>query len=269
MFDRLPIKNDMDSDRGRTKFEAAFAILIVTAGSLFVRVGQAGDTPRKDHSKIDCIYCHTPVADIASDEIPIFDASKQCGNCHRTRTSGKETQLTFHVTSSKNCTECHLFHETDRITAGNTSFKFRFDKRSSQMTVCSSCHGLGENPAMISEGHKRAAVLYHADYGQMAGLSPSQACMLCHSENASTNEASEGLTIPQFREHDDHPMSVKVVSGEGEPGNRIRFAIDPRLQLFNGKIECQTCHSLTSQSQGRLRDFASFTELCNGCHILD
>lgn len=259
----------MNSDRVRTKIEAAIAILLMAVASLFVRVGQAGDTPRKDHSKIDCSYCHSPVADVASDEMPVFDASQQCGNCHQPRTGAKETQLIFHLANSKHCTDCHSFHETDYITAGTQTFRFRFDKRSSQISLCASCHGSGENPAMISDGHKRAAVLFHADYGQMAGLTPSQACILCHGENASTNEASDGLTIPQFQEHNDHPLGVKVVPGAGEPGNRIRFAIDSRLRLFDGKIECQTCHSLTSQSKGRLRDFSSFTELCSGCHVLD
>jgi hypothetical protein len=259
----------MLSDRVRIKIEAAITILLITTASLFVRVGQAGDSPRKDHSKVDCTFCHLPVADVASDEIPVFAASKQCETCHQLRTGADERQLTFHKTSSKSCTDCHSFHETDQVRTGQQAFKVRFDRRSSQIVICASCHGHGENPDMISDGHKRAAILYHTDYGQMAGLSPSQACMLCHAQGASINEASEGLTIPQFQEHSDHPLGVKVEPGRGEPGNRIRFAINPRLVLFDGKIECQTCHSLTSQTHGRLRGFTSFTELCSGCHMVD
>ena len=259
----------MFSDRARTRFEFAIALLFTAIAASFVKVGQAGETPSKHHSRIDCSFCHTPVADVASDEMPVFDGSRQCGNCHQRKATDDKVGLTFHAASSKRCTDCHSFHETEQITAAGETFRFRFDRQSSQMTLCGSCHAKGENPTMISDGHQKASILYHADHGILAKLTPSQACMLCHEQNASRNAANEGLTVPQFQQHNDHPLSVKVVAGSGEPGNRIRFAIDSRLPLFDGKIECQTCHSLSSQSKGRLRDFSSFTELCKGCHLVD
>lgn len=242
---------------------------MVVLAATFIQVGKAGDSPRKDHSKIECSYCHAAVADIASDELPNFDLSRQCQSCHKVGAGKESSQLSFHRTSNKRCGECHSFHETDQISASGQTFRFRFDKHSSQMAVCASCHGEGENPTMLSEGHKQAAQLYHADYGRFAELSPSQSCMLCHSESGPVGDLAARLKVPRFQDHGDHPLGVQVVAGSGEPGNRIKVRIDSRLRLVDGKIECQTCHTLSGQTHARLRDFTSLTELCNGCHSLE
>lgn len=253
----------------RTKFEVAFLLVGALFAITFVRIGQAGDSPSKGHAKIDCSYCHASVADIGDEAMPNLELSRHCQDCHRQRPNDESTDLTFHTMSNKQCGDCHSFHETDQITADGQDFRFRFDKRSSQVAICASCHGEGENPAMLSAGHRQAAQIYHSDYGQFAGLSPSQACMLCHSESGPSSDLAAGLKIPRFQDHGDHPLGVKVIPGSGEPGNMIKLNLDSRLKLVGGNIECQTCHSLSANTHARLRDFTSLTELCQGCHSVE
>lgn len=253
----------------RTKIEVAVLALLFTVASFYIHVGQAGESQHKNHDSVECSYCHVPVADIVGDEPLVIDLNRNCRTCHAPEKADQTSGLTFH-SSSKPCSACHSFHAPDQIHAAERTFRYRFDRNSQQRTQCFSCHGDGENLALLSDGHKRAAAVYHSDYTKLTSASPSQSCMLCHSETSSLNaEFTEGLMIPKFTEHGDHPMGVKVVAGRGEPGNRMRFIIDSRLRLFDGKVECQTCHSLSATTKDRLVPFTSTTELCNGCHLLD
>ena len=54
--------------------------------------------------------------------------------------------------------------------------------------------------------------------------------------------------------------------GSGRGQNKIRQTLDERIELFDGRIECQTCHSMASQTKYLLADFESATALCQGCH---
>lgn len=253
----------------RTKIEVAVLTLLFTVASLYIHIGQAGESQHGNHRTTDCAFCHTLVVDITSEAAPALDLNRYCLGCHDARKIDMNSPLTFHTATSQ-CTNCHSFHAPDIIVAGDRTFKYRFDRNSRQRTLCVSCHGKGENPNLISEGHRRAANLYHADYEILAGLTPSQACMLCHSENSNLDpQVTSGLQVPQFPNHSSHPVSIKVVPGKGEPGNKIKFVIDQRLRLFDGSLECQTCHSLSAMTPDRLANFPNTTEMCNGCHLLN
>jgi predicted CXXCH cytochrome family protein len=45
--------------------------------------------------------------------------------------------------------------------------------------------------------------------------------------------------------------------------------IDSHLVLYNNRIECQTCHSLTSNKNNLIAGFSDSSELCTGCHVRD
>ncbi len=50
------------------------------------------------------------------------------------------------------------------------------------------------------------------------------------------------------------------------PLHRIEDWDCPRLPLPAGRLECQTCHSLTAGTKDLLIPFADPYALCNGCH---
>lgn len=177
-----------------------------------------------------------------------------------------ELALSFHGAKDADCVRCHSFHETSRISLNSVELRFDFSNqvRSAQ---CFSCHGEGTRTVGLSSGHQAAAELYHSD--QFGGLTASQSCLVCHSESAEALTGLLGKAVtraPRFSEHGTHPVGVPVKTGAGRPGNKIRGEIDGRIRIFNGNIECQSCHNLTARTRGRLVAFEESSDLCLGCH---
>jgi len=214
------------------------------------------------HEKADCNKCHTFVASTGSSARPV-NRSEQCLTCHSSSPGSNE--LAFHG-GNQDCLECHNYHRTGTILAVDREFHFDFS--SDRLTQqCRSCHTGSSRPTNLSPGHQAAVSVYHSDSFQLSGLSPSQGCMLCHSTGSQLTAPSTGkLTAPKFSQHASHPVGLTVVPGAGRGKNKIRQEIDPRIELFDGRIECQTCHSMTSGSQYLMADFESATAMCQGCH---
>jgi predicted CXXCH cytochrome family protein len=260
----------MRNYRARTALELGLITAVVALMALFIRPGQGTEDFRKIHGGVDCVKCHAPVADIAESEF-IPDATSQCLVCHSQERLTAGSRLLFHRSEGRACVECHAFHRPDEITVRGVSFHLRFT-RSNQQALCGSCHSEDGHVENISGGHLRAAQLYHSDNQVLTGLSASSACLLCHSSEmnrtASMASTTLELKIPEFADHG-HPVGVPVIPGSGQPGNRIRERLDPRLPLFDQKMECQTCHSLTGSDRYLLTASMSSQELCQGCHQVD
>jgi predicted CXXCH cytochrome family protein len=247
------------------------ALLLTAAFLPRIEPGNAGESPVASHFNIDCASCHAQVADVTGDGLgmPSYDA--KCRNCHTNLNQVDQTSaLSFHQNPSRPCSNCHSFHNPEEIVAGKRPFLIRFEQKS-RFNQCRACHGAGENLSALSEGHLVAAKLFHSDFRIVGHLTPSQACLACHSERSTTSaELSSAMAVtPRFADHASHPVGVQVVPGSGRDGNRIRMQLDSRLQLFGGRMECQTCHSLSSSLPNHLAGFKDRDDLCRGCHQLD
>ncbi|MCA9728353.1 MAG: hypothetical protein KC729_11765 [Candidatus Eisenbacteria bacterium] len=141
---------------------------------------------------------------------------------------------------------------------------------------CRTCHVRGQSLSAVTGGHREALALYHGGIETLAALSPSEACLTCHSVNAGPLLASvepiapsAGPEPPRFDEHGSHPYgmpAVQMFTG----GNRfLKAGVDPQLPLFSGRLECQTCHQLTAGNDDLLVPYPTKYDLCYGCHRLD
>lgn len=224
------------------------------------------------HSQIACSECHALRAELGGG-IPAEPIHrKQCERCHAPEaTSPGGIPLDFHSDGARGCGECHSFHDTEEITVGEECFRVSFEN-SFQRAQCYSCHKPLARLSDLSPGHRAAAVIYHSDFSVLGRLSSSESCLICHSQSAAVSIGELGehaRSAPRFDEHGSHPVSVPVRPGNGQPGNKICADIDNRIQLFGGRIECQSCHSLTSRNKYRLIAFDSKNDLCRACHQLD
>jgi len=222
------------------------------------------------HSDIACSECHLQVASTAVGTLPDFNA--RCRDCHgENGPTAIGPRLSFHSTADGQCTKCHSFHEVERITAGPTEFLFSFESRR-QRQQCLACHGGRENLSRLSPGHREAARIFHSDYRYAGHLTVSETCMACHDENGSrliSGQLALNTPAPRFELHGSHPVGIEVKAGRGRPGNRIRAAVDSRLTLVRNRIECITCHSLSSETSFHLVGFDTPNDLCRGCHEVD
>lgn len=246
-----------------------FFAAVVLAGVGVIAQSEDHDITKSTsaHKALNCSQCHQVVASIGS-TFPGPSPIKQCRTCHST-SSLVQSDLgrIFHSSPERACSDCHSFHHTSAINAAGREFRF---STSSGRALCTACHTGRGDLANLSPGHELAAKLFHSNSEQLTRLTASQACMTCHSENRTVQlDGVSLLSTPQFSDRHTHPLGEVSFSKVGSQGTTIRKNIDPRLHLFGNRIECQTCHDLTSQSKYLLAGFDSPTALCNGCHLTD
>ena len=227
----------------------------------------ADAAPPKAHESLACGSCHQGGGSFGSrvDGRGVMTSTdRDCLDCHRALATSAADG--FHSAARGDCTSCHVFHEPSLVKAGRK--RFRVDMgRDDHRPHCASCHAAGTSLADLSPGHVEAAAVYHVDTVELNGLSPSDACLRCHSRSGATVDATS--PAPRFAEHASHPFGEKVRRGEGDHVNYIRYDLDPRLPLFDDRIECQTCHALSEPTESRLVAFEDPYAMCLGCHAQD
>lgn len=244
-------------------------VVIIIGVSLLGKAenGPSADATANAHGNIECSLCHPLAASIDASVGAAVVPTKKCRSCHEPGFRSKsELSGLFHQDSNRSCDGCHFYHDPARIVAEGRTFELSQPAGSAS---CLACHNQSGSVVGLSEGHLRAAALYHSDHPALAGLTASQSCLLCHSENQTLQIDGVAMaSVPRFDEHHMHPIGEMKPGGQWSEGGTIRRSIDPRLRLFNNRIECQTCHSLTSQTRYRLVSFDRPQDLCLGCHTL-
>jgi predicted CXXCH cytochrome family protein len=222
---------------------------------------------RDAHDRVTCSRCHTLAAKSEQGGRRPIDPVGACRDCHDIGSLAGETSLSpaFHTDPGRSCRDCHSFHRTERISVGKRQFAFQFGDAALQ-NHCASCHTPAGRLWELSEGHRIAADLYHVDYQELFELSPSEGCLRCHStKSPPVDLRGADLRTPRFNEGASHPLGV-LVTGSGNRSNQVRYELDSRLQLFDRRIECQTCHLVASSTDDLLVWFGSKYEFCRGCH---
>ncbi len=242
---------------------AALVLLAASAGA--ADPGQA-----TAHSGVDCRLCHLRSASGASAGGNASTAA--CRSCHGAHPASTRALATwFHQVrgggaDAPDCVRCHAFHAPDAVATPLGSLSLA-SLRTVDAAHCRSCHGPGHDLAQVSDAHREAARLYHEDAKRLAGLSPSEGCLGCHSGNKASFWRERGAeTGPRFDEHASHPFGIAVRAGQTIPGSRLRADLDSRLPLPAGRLECQTCHLLTATTRDLLIPFDPPRDLCLGCH---
>jgi len=220
----------------------------------------AGVVPEA-HRETECAGCHSGGV---SPQRAVAAVTQRCTDCHDNSSLNKVAD--FHGNSGGRCLECHTFHEPSLSTV-MAGLEKQIGTESMESGHCQSCHNPRGNLANLSPAHRTAADLYHADASKLKGISPSQACLNCHSNRSSSDwqEKTAGAEIV-FNEHASHPYGIRVVPGSGNSSNWIALDIDKRLPLFDERLECQTCHLLTAGNDDLMIPFETKYDLCKGCH---
>ncbi|SYZ72624.1 hypothetical protein TRIP_C20739 [Candidatus Zixiibacteriota bacterium] len=231
---------------------------------------RTGQEQKGEHSHISCNTCHEVMAQLNNEGFNIRGINNRCRSCHQVIASPDGgANLSFHSDNSRSCLDCHLFHNQTELKAG--ALRFQVDYSAHNLAgVCGTCHSEGGDLNKLSPGHRDAAKLFHSDYRALAPLSPSETCLMCHAKNSMVaSDIVNTANMPRFTEHQSHPLGIPVVANIGTGGYLVRADIDPRIRLFSGKIECQSCHTLTSGPSALADGFSDATDLCRGCHIRD
>ena len=250
----------------------ATAVALIVSGGPDRVAGQSAEASvPAAHEQASCRKCHTGQAS------PAEVADSRCLSCHHEKTGARlaaaapgtpAAGLDFHGAGRKGCVACHVFHDPNQVSTAAGPVDLAAAAQADR-GHCKSCHFNGADRSRLSTAHLEAAALYHAKGADLTGQSPSEGCLNCHDRASESPWLQATTSAPiTFQTHASHPYGKLVVPGSGPVGNRMRTEIDPRIPLFDGRIECQTCHDLTSGTKDLLVAFTTPKQMCLGCHDL-
>lgn len=242
---------------------------VVAAICLFAVLGESGFAQSRkadsgNHSQVQCAECHRLLANIDDHFSLDRIRDNKCQSCHLSKpASNPDWNLGFHNNQRTECVNCHSFHQTEIITAIDQKFEFSFNNKN-LLLLCATCHSSSGRLDKLSDGHRLAAdAVYHRDYRKEINLSASAACLSCHGEqNLNRTLDLMGFTPPVFNKEASHPFGIYF-----NPKSNNLSETDGEITLFDGKIECQTCHDLTSSTPDYLKYSGSYKDLCQVCHM--
>lgn len=217
--------------------------------------------PPSAHDTVACRGCHD--SGVAAQGMAGRTLADRCRDCHAAKDLATAAQ--FHDARSGDCLDCHSFHEADRVATASGELSLK-ELGTIDSAHCRSCHVAKGSLGNLSPAHQAAAFLYHFEAGSLAGVSPSEACLRCHANDSDSSWAVYHDESLLFSRHASHPYGVAVTAGAGGAGMPIRTTLDPRIPLFDGRIECQSCHRLTVDQDDLLIRFPAKYDLCLGCH---
>ncbi len=255
----------------RRRSVLALVTVLAAIGLLYFGAGlpltEASLESENAHGQIDCSRCHKmqasiPRADGSGELNSALPSSNDCMQCHTVEQMGSNS---FHNSGYGDCLSCHSFHHSEELTIAGRPASLSTAKAS--VELCADCHGESTTPE-VSPGHRLAAQLIHGEQEGRFAEQPSEFCLLCHDRDASLPIAAPELSeFPRFHVQASHTYGTILVPGSGRPGSQLKIQREfpPEMPLFEGKIECQTCHSLVSGEKYLLTKRIE-QGLCNDCH---
>lgn len=252
----------------QTRSGIALGTLLLLIGLMYfgrlLPDGSAGLESVHPHEGVECGNCHSFGSKAIGGGMT-RPSSQNCLSCH---SPADNANSLFH--SSRvvvECAGCHLFHKPELIIAAKDTMSMNFAVQA--QALCMDCHKSGGLRPEVSTGHQQAAKLIHSQRTVAMAEAPSEFCLTCHgAERTATlgNEISK--SAPRFHVSASHVFGQTMVPGVSRPGSafRIQNNVPTHLSILDGKIECQTCHSMISEN-GYLLSQTIEDGLCGSCHI--
>jgi len=249
----------------RSAVPIAFPLVVVAVAG--VALGDAGPPAPAVHAELACTECHGFTRSGRAAATDPDGADRSCRSCHvLQKASHSASGHAFHDEADRSCLDCHLFHDVRSIKALDYRLSIDFGRASLQ-AICKSCHLPGEPPTARHDREGLAMDFFHSGHPELETLSPSEACLVCHSSDSpSLTLAQPSSHAPQFRAHSSHPFGKVVHPGGKSSAMPVRQDIDSRILLFDRRIECQTCHRAGGSGEDLLVQFERREALCLGCH---
>lgn len=226
--------------------------------------GSAGLESAHPHDAIECQKCHS-FGSKANGSGLSKPGSQSCLSCH---SFADDAGSPFHNSRAvDDCAGCHSFHKPELIIAAQDTMILAFATEA--RALCADCHKLAGLLPEVSTGHRLAAELIHSQRTMKLADAPSEFCLACHGAERTVTLGNGILkSAPRFHVSASHVFGQMITPGASQPGAafRIQNELPTDLSIIDGKIECQTCHSMISENDYLLSQTID-DGLCGSCHI--
>jgi len=258
--------------RWRTPIELLLFVLVFLSASfadesrdiLILESNPNRNYVNEAHQGQDCAKCHAILAYADDSALPLPDPSAGCQSCHAAGTAAAPSESIWHTSENQDCVRCHSFHESNMIFAAGDEFEFSRQSQVQKM-ACLTCHNPSTSLENVAQYHVEARHLFHSDI-PLNAATLSEVCLNCHGGELTPGAADLTTKAISVTHSVSHPIGVEPIPGEGDNTNRIRFQLDPKVALYDGRIECQTCHQLNRSQIAFSSPFEPAYDLCLGCH---
>jgi predicted CXXCH cytochrome family protein len=223
-------------------------------------------------SSDSCLICHdfdpvlshpvgvSPPASMAVPaDLPLERGLVSCVTCHSGISEDHATSLTrapaFNATAHADASLCLRCHDATGSSA-----------REMHAAALGRAHLPGSHQGWAARNASESAVLSSA--------SSSTRCLTCHdgamASDATARTGAVLLGMPS-QGSQAHPVAVEyrlTDPGFGDGALRPESMLDPRVRLFDHRVECASCHSPYSSEPRLLVMSNQGSQLCLSCHDL-
>ncbi len=261
-------------------------LLILSAIGVFCR-----EKNPHDFKKSACILCHTG----NSTDIPgrlreyITDL---CEKCHQDligdsymhpvdiRVTDIDIPADFPLSADGmiTCNTCHDVHSPYELPDGTRSAYLRRPLRGK--AFCDSCHKETSTSApghrtMLGEAHFRSKYIMIDPSQEIDPMSKN--CISCHDGFFATSVSIKAgiwqhSTFSPGQQMANHPIGVDYEAARLKHGRKTDLKpitmVDRRIQFFDGKVGCGSCHNPFSRRHKNLVMNNQGSKLCLTCHII-
>lgn len=271
----------------------SFVLAIFFLGLLCLLVYSLEKNPH-DFTEGECVLCHQGDPARAT-SLAQSSPTLACNNCHADiLKSGfmhpydvkpdqvkipKDFPLSF--TGLIVCTTCHDVHASNLSLLGERTYFLR--RQLVGREFCISCHG--SSGLSGKDGHEIALGEAHfqSEYIAMDGTQDldetSKNCISCHDGSyGSSVSISSGIWQHSSAYATDgmggkHPIGIDYEQARLKAGRKTDLRplalVDERIQFYDGRLGCGTCHDPYSHLDNDLVMSNMRSALCFACHMLD
>jgi predicted CXXCH cytochrome family protein len=242
----------------------------------------------------DCVLCHqgTPASPAS---LTASSLTMACSGCHAdilqsgfmhpvdVRPDRVKIPADFPLsrTGLIVCTTCHAVHEAPLDSLAEKTYFLRRPVRG--RAFCASCHSQeildgGGHQLVLAEAHFRSRYI-STGVGQELDET-SKNCISCHDGSFGSSvpvtgvwQHSSNYGAAGTKLGSKHPIGIDYEEARLKHGRKSDLRplsmVDQRLQLYNGRLGCGTCHDPYSQRENDLVMGNEHSALCFGCHQME
>jgi predicted CXXCH cytochrome family protein len=236
-----------------------------------------------DFSREECLLCHVDYEqDPAMLTMPVSDI---CRRCHDQINSKSSHPVDIYPSTTTvppdlplrngkiTCSTCHNIHKESSNIFGEKSYFLR--RPDTGRDFCITCHTQGISS--VSHADTIDAAHIGSRFRVTDPSEPldavSKECISCHSGilgKTTVLEFGSGVWIHDNPEHS-HPIGADYEESRIERKDaklKPMPQVDKRINFFEGKVGCGSCHDIYSTSQMSLVMSNKGSKLCLACHEL-
>lgn len=181
------------------------------------------------------------------------------------------------------CTTCHRVHAPHQTEYGARTYFLR--RKEQGRTFCASCHrqatlnGDSGHQALLGEAHFQSMFIASDRGGSIDETSRN--CISCHDGTYATSvrvsagvwRHSSNYTGAANGLGAKHPIGIDYEGARLRHGRKTDLrplaSVDKRIQFFDGKVGCGSCHNPFSPLENDLVMENRHSALCFACHMID